>query len=97
MAGPPRSGIANVEFLKGHIDQVPLPDEPVDVVTSDCVINLSTDKALIIAEAARLLRPGGQFAVTDVSAGPDMDEATLRNVEQWAGRRPFGRDDRGCI
>jgi SAM-dependent methyltransferase len=79
------AGVTNVEFLKGHIEQIPLPDDSVDVVISNCVINLSTDKTAVIAETARVLRPGGRFAVTDVIADPDMDEATRQDEEQWTG------------
>ena len=79
------AGVTNVEFLQGHIEQIPLPDDSVDAVISNCVINLSTDKASVIAETARVLRPGGRFAVTDVIADPDMDEATRQDVEQWTG------------
>jgi arsenite methyltransferase len=77
--------VANVEFLKGHIEQIPLPDAAVDVVISNCVINLSSDKAAVLAEVARVLRPGGRFAVSDVIADPDMDDATRRDIEQWTG------------
>ena len=80
-----KAGVANIEFLKGHIERIPLPDDSVDVVISNCVINLSTDKASVIAETARVLRPGGRFAVTDVIADPDMDEETRQDVEQWTG------------
>jgi ubiquinone/menaquinone biosynthesis C-methylase UbiE len=82
-ANAAEAGVTNVEFLKGRIERVPLPDESVDVVISNCVINLSTDKASVISECARVLRPGGRFAVTDVVADPDMDEATRQDVEQW--------------
>jgi arsenite methyltransferase len=64
---------------------VPLPDESVDVITSNCVINLSADKPSVFREAARVLRPAGRFAVTDIVADPDMDEATRRDMAQWTG------------
>jgi len=79
------AGVANVEFLKGHIERIPLPDASVDVVISNCVINLSTDKAAVIAESARVLRPGGRFAVSDVVADPDIDDATRQEVGEWTG------------
>ena len=64
---------------------MPLPDDSVDVVISNCVINLSGDKARVLREAARVLRPGGRFAVSDVIADPDMDEATRADMRQWTG------------
>jgi arsenite methyltransferase len=79
------AGVENVEFLKGTIEEVPLPDASVDVIISNCVINLSGDKPAVFREAARLLRPGGRFAVTDVVADPDMDEATRTDMAQWTG------------
>ena len=79
------AGVENVEFLKGTIEDVPLPDDSVDVVISNCVINLSADKRAVLGEAARVLRPGGRFAVTDIVADPDMDEATRADMQAWTG------------
>jgi arsenite methyltransferase len=79
------SGVENAEFLKGTIEAVPLPDDSVDVVISNCVINLSADKPEVFREAARVLRPGGRFAVTDIVADPGMDEETRRDLAKWAG------------
>jgi ubiquinone/menaquinone biosynthesis C-methylase UbiE len=75
----------NVEFLKGTIEDIPLPDASVDVIISNCVINLSADKPSVLREAARVLRPGGRFAVSDVIADRDMAEATRNDMEQWTG------------
>jgi ubiquinone/menaquinone biosynthesis C-methylase UbiE len=79
------AGVSNVEFVKGYIEDIPLADNSVDVVISNCVINLAADKRRVIAEAARVLRPGGRFAVSDVVADPDMDEATRSSMAQWTG------------
>ena len=79
------AGVQNVEFVKGTIEDVPLQDDSIDVIISNCVINLSGDKPTVFREAARVLRPGGRFAVTDVVADPAMDEATRRDMAQWTG------------
>jgi SAM-dependent methyltransferase len=79
------AGVTNAEFVKGYLEDMPLPDETVDVVISNCVINLSGDKPKTIAEAARVLRPGGRFAISDVIADPDMDEQTKADMAAWTG------------
>jgi arsenite methyltransferase len=79
------AGVENVEFLRGTIEEVPLPDDSVDVLISNCVINLSGDKPAVFRESARVLRPGGRFAVSDIVADPEMDEATRRDMAQWTG------------
>jgi ubiquinone/menaquinone biosynthesis C-methylase UbiE len=84
-ANASEAGIENVEFVKGYIEEIPLAGDSVDVVISNCVINLSADKRKVLAEAARVLRPGGRFAVSDVIADPDMDEATRADMQQWTG------------
>ena len=79
------AGLTNVEFVKGYLEDMPLPDASIDVVISNCVINLSGDKPKTIAEAARVLRPGGRFAISDVIAAPDMDEQTKADMAAWTG------------
>jgi SAM-dependent methyltransferase len=79
------AGVTNVEFVKGYLEEMPLPDASVDVVISNCVINLSGDKPKTIAEAARVLRPGGRFAISDVIADPDMNEHTKADMAAWTG------------
>ncbi len=79
------AGLENVEFIKGYLEQLPLPNSSVDVVISNCVINLAADKTLVIAEAARVLRPGGRFAVSDVIADADLDDTTRADVAAWTG------------
>jgi SAM-dependent methyltransferase len=79
------AGLDNLEFVKGYIEDIPLADASVDVVISNCVINLAADKDKVLGEAARVLRAGGRLAVSDVIADPDMDEATRRDMEQWTG------------
>jgi arsenite methyltransferase len=84
-ANAAEAGLENVQFLKGYLEAMPLPDASVDVVISNCVINLSGDKPKVLREAARVLRPGGRFAVSDVIADPDMDEATRADIAAWTG------------
>ena len=79
------AGVANVEFVKGYIEEIPLPDSSVDVIVSNCVLNLSGDKPRVLAEAARVLRPGGRFAVSDVIAAPDLDEHTRADLAAYTG------------
>jgi arsenite methyltransferase len=84
-ANQQRAGVTNCEFLQGTIEQVPLPDRAVDVVISNCVINLSTDKARVLAEAFRVLRPGGRLAVSDIVLARPLPAEAERSLRLWTG------------
>ena len=80
-----KSGLSNVEFLKGEIENIPLPDNSVDVIISNCVINLSGDKDRVLQEAFRVLKPGGRFAVSDVVVRGDVPAAIKKSMDLWVG------------
>ena len=84
-ANQERAGVRNVEFLRGDIEDVPLPRESIDVVISNCVINLSTDKSRVLSEAFRVLQPGGRLAVADVVRTREVPDTLQRSMELWAG------------
>ena len=87
-ANAARAGVTNVRFLHGHIEGIPLPDRHVDVVISNCVINLSADKPRVLAEAFRVLRPGGRLGISDVTADEDVGPGQLAQAEQQTGCGP---------
>jgi SAM-dependent methyltransferase len=80
-----KAGVTNAEFLRGEIEHIPLPDASVDVILSNCVINLSADKRQVLAEAFRVLKPGGRFAVSDVVVQGELPDAVRRSMELWVG------------
>jgi arsenite methyltransferase len=80
-----KAGIGNAEFLKGEIENIPLPDNSVDVIISNCVVNLSSDKGRVLREAFRVLKPGGRFAVSDVVVSGDVPGEVRKSVELWIG------------
>ncbi len=80
-----KSGVENVEFLKGEIESIPLPDNAVDIIISNCVINLSSDKSRVLAEAFRVLKPGGRFAVSDVVVRGEIPPDIRHSIELWVG------------
>ena len=80
-----KAGLSNVEFLKGEIEQIPLPDASVDVIISNCVVNLSGEKERVLAEAFRVLRPGGRLAISDIVISGPMPAEIKLSLELWAG------------
>jgi ubiquinone/menaquinone biosynthesis C-methylase UbiE len=85
MKNKAKAGATNVEFLKGHIEAIPLPGSSVDVILSNCVINLSTDKDEVLREAFRVLRSGGRFAVSDIVVRRELPEPVKKSMELWSG------------
>jgi SAM-dependent methyltransferase len=84
-ANAAEAGVDNVEFVEGYLEDIPLPDGSVDVAISNCVLNLAADKAVVLAEVARVLRPTGRLAFSDVIAEEDMDAATKADMQAWTG------------
>ena len=84
-ANQARAGVTNVEFLKGDIEKIPLPDNSVDVIISNCVINLAADKRRVLAEAYRVLKPGGRLAVSDIVVRGEMPESVRQSMQLWVG------------
>src|SRR5215813_7307554 len=89
-----KAGVDNVEFLRGQIEQIPLPDNSVDVIISNCVINLSANKDRVLNEALRVLKPGGRFAVSDIVVRGAIPSEIRRRVELWAGCISGALEDR---
>ena len=92
-----KAGATNVEFLKGHIESIPLPSKSVDVIISNCVINLSGDKKKVLAEAFRVLRPGGRFAVSDVITRGELPEPVRQSMALWSGCVSGALDEREFV
>ena len=93
-----KAGATNVEFLKGTIEAIPLPDNAVDVIISNCVINLSTDKDAVLREAFRVLKPGGRFAVSDVVVRGEVPADVRQSMELWTGCIAGALEEKGvCV
>ncbi|HEX7939266.1 MAG TPA: arsenite methyltransferase, partial [Gemmatimonadaceae bacterium] len=92
-----RAGATNVEFLRGHIESIPLPSNSVDVIISNCVINLSGDKRKVLSEAYRVLKPGGRFAVSDVVTHGEIPPAVRKSMDLWTGCVAGALDDQDFV